>query len=226
MNDVNTYLGLITSEHRDKEKFQAMVQAVTSFYVQLQSTLSSLIAKFDIDTATGAQLDIIGRWAGISRFIRSPLTGVYFEWGTDSVGWSQGVWQGTFSPTSGLAELPDDMYRTLIRAKIAANRWNGTIPSAYDIWEEVFPNNRVIIEDNQDMSIIVAVVGEVLDAVTTALLTGGYIPLKPEGVRVAYYAVPVDTSPMFIWGGEGTGGDGVNTGGWSIGSWAKTLSPT
>ena len=226
MNDVNTYLGLITSEHRNKEKFSAMVQSIASFYVQLQDVLYSLIDGFDIDTAMGAQLDIIGQWAGVSRFIRSPLVNVYFEWDNADVGWSKGVWQGSFSPTSGLAELPDDMYRVLIKAKIAANRWNGSIPGAYDIYQTVFPNNTVIIQDNQDMSMTVAVVGEVLDAVTEALLTGGYIPLKPEGVRINFYVVPIDESPLFIWGGEGTGGDGVHTGGWSVGSWGKFLSPT
>lgn len=222
MNTLDTYKNLITSEHKNKPKFMATVEANVKFYVHLQEVLNSLVPKFDVDTAEGAQLDIIGLWVGVSRFIRSPLTGIYFEWdGVASVGWDSGIWQGDFSPTSGLTSLPDDIYRTLIKAKISANRWDGTIPSAYEIWQTLFTNNTIIIQDNQDMSMTVAIVGTILDVLTQALITGGYILLKPEGVRVQYYAIPVDTNPIFVWDSEGDG-----TGGWDEGSWAQLLIPT
>lgn len=470
MNTIETYTNLITSEHKNKPKFIATVQANIKFYVQLQEVLNSLTPKFDVDTAEGDQLDIIGLWAGISRFIRSPLQGIYFTWGDPnvynfvsrattgtyygddgliktaainvarmqynplflsvpptlllessktnlflmsevlnsaswsksrstitvnattapdglltadklvedttasqthtvgqtetvnagtvytfsffvkksertnarltmstagfgvggiapsayfnlitgvvtaptaaiiengiqflpddwcriwitslchtttvgssallylcagtttssytgdgvsgffawggqletgyissyiptelsevtraadvyttvprSIGWGEGSWKGQFSPDSGLTSLPDDVYRILIKAKIAANSWDGTIPGAYAIWETVFSDNIIIIQDNQDMSITVAVVGAPLDAITQALLTGGYIPLKPEGVRVNYYSVPTDTNPVFIWGGDS---ETEGVGGWSEGSWAKLIEPT
>lgn len=220
---VETYTSLITSEHSDKENFIATLKVPVSLQDQLQNVLMQMIDAFDIDVAVGRQLDIIGEWVGVTRNISTPLTGIYFEWGgAASVGWSSGIWQGEFSPTSGISSLPDDIYITLLRAKIAANRWSGTIPSAYEIWEEIFPNTVIIIQDNQDMSIIIGISGEPLDVLTQALLTGGYIPLKPEGVRVQYYAIPVDSNPIFTWGAEESSG----TGGWGIGSWAKLLSPT
>lgn len=223
MNTTETYQSLVTSQHR-KQKFLALVGISGSFYSRIQFVLNSLQTKFDVDYAVGNQLDIIGLWVGVSRFIRSPITGIYFEWGsTASVGWSNGIWQGEFSPTSGLTSLPDDIYRTLIRAKIAANSWNGTIDGAYDIWETIFTNNIIVIQDNQDMSIVIAIVGETVDSLTTALITGGYIQLKPEGVKVDYYAIPVDTNPVFVWGSEGTV-DGVA--GWGSGSWASLVLPT
>lgn len=224
MNTLQTYLDLITSQHKHKPKFTATVSATAEFYAYLQSVLASMVEKFDVDVAVGEQLDIIGKWVGASRFIRSPLVGIYFEWGSASVGWSSGIWQGDFSPTSGLTSLPDDIYRTLIKAKIAANAWDGTIPRAYEIWETLFPNNTVIIQDNQNMTIILAVVGAPLDALTQALLTGGYIPLKPEGVGVQFYAVPVDENPLFVWGNSGV--PGLETAGWGNGSWANLLEPT
>lgn len=219
---VETYLELITSEHNDKPKFMATVEISIGVYNRIQEVLSTMVPAFDLDDSVGSQLDDIGKWVGVSRNINTPLSGIYFTWGgAASVGWSSGIWQGAFSPTSGITSLPDDVYRTLIRAKIAANRWPGTIPSAYDIWAEVFPNSIIIIQDNQDMSMIIGVVGTPLDILTQSLLTGGYIPLKPEGVRIAYYAVPVDSNPIFAWGTEG---DGVA--GWGEGSWAQLLSPT
>ena len=88
------YLKLITSEHRSKPKFEAMVSAVASSFVDQQTLLTDLSMKFDIDTATGAQLDIIGLWIGRSRNVAIPLTGVYFDWdGTSLVGWDSGTWQ-------------------------------------------------------------------------------------------------------------------------------------
>ena len=154
------YLNLITSQHRQKARFVQTVQNSTAPFVSLQATLSSMISKFDIDDAVGDQLDIIGLWVGASRFIDTPLTNIYFSFDdTAEVGWDSGVWQGPFSPTSGLTSLPDDIYRTLIKAKIAANRWNGTIPNAYEIWETVFTNIKIIMQDLQDMTFVVGIVG-------------------------------------------------------------------
>ena len=34
-------------------------------------------------------------------------------------------------------------------------------------------------------------------ALFLALLTGGYIPLKPEGVRISYYVIPSQEGPLF-----------------------------
>ncbi|WP_367305243.1 DUF2612 domain-containing protein [Burkholderia multivorans] len=57
---------------------------------------------------------------------------------------------------------------------------------------------RVFIEDHQDMSMTIGISGKVPSAVFLALLAGGYIPLKPEGVRVAYTIVTsVDGAPLF-----------------------------
>lgn len=218
---VQDYTLLITSEHSDKPNFVAMVGQDTQIQGRIQDILASMIDAFDIDKASGIQLDIIGQWAGASRFINEPLTGIYFEWNNPDLGWATGIWQGEFSPTSGLTSLPDDVYVNLIKAKIAANSWDGTIPTAYEIWESVFTDTVIMIQDNQNMTIIIAVQGQPLDILTQSLLTGGYIPLKPEGVEVAYYAVPVDNNPLFAWGTEGTG-----VSGWGTGSWAKILAPT
>lgn len=223
MITTENYTSLITSSHKNKTKFKSVVEANTKFFAHLQNVLSSMINLFDVDLAVGDQLDKIGLWVGLSRYVSTPLTNVYFAWETASVGWNKGIWQGEFSPTSGLTTLPDDVYRSFLKAKIAANRWDGTIPHAYEIWETVFTNNTIVIEDQQDMSMVIAIVGEQLDALTQALITGGYIPLKPEGVQVAYYAIPVNDGPIFVWNGEGTTEE---TAGWDVGSWAEIIAPT
>lgn len=220
---VKTYTDLVTSEHKNKPKFQAMMEASLGPIVRIQDLVKSFPALFDVDDAVGIWLDTVGLWVGVSRFVSTPLTGIYFEWdGTAMVGWNSGIWQGEFSPTSGLTELPDDVYRTLIKAKIAANSWDGSIPNAYDIWETVFTNNIIVIQDNQDMTMTIGIVGPPLDALTQALIIGGYIPLKPEGVGVNFYAIPVDDAPIFAWDSLP---DGLGMAGWDVGSWANLIEP-
>ena len=219
---VADYQSLITSAHADKPKFVATVGLAASISAHLQQLAADLPRQFDLDEAVGAQLDVVGEWIGRSRRIDTPLTGVYFTWdNVASTGWDAGVWQGEFDPDSGLTSLPDDEYRLLLRAKVAANQWGGSIPGAYEVWTTVFPNSLIIIQDNQDMSMTVGIAGEQLSTVTQSLLTGGYIPLKPEGVRVNYYATSVDSGPLFAWDSESAA-----LAGWDTGSWALELSPT
>lgn len=219
---IDDYLSLVTSEHRLKQKFTDTISLSVALQSHLQGLAASLPEKFDVDHAVGVQLDAVGKWVGASRYVGIPLVGVYFSWDSTVVdGWDAGVWQGPFDPDSGLTTLPDDSYRILIKAKIAANHWDGSIPGAYKVWTTVFPDSYIIIQDNQDMSMIVGIAGTQLDTVTQALLTGGYIPLKPEGVRVSYYAIATTDGPLFAWDS-----DSLALAGWDTGSWAVELSPT
>jgi hypothetical protein len=215
------YLDLITSEFRDQPNFIATLTANLDILLRIQDVLSEMIPDFDVDVAVGAQLDIIGKWVGITRNVAIPITGVYFAWDSDAtVGWEYGTWQPSDAPVN-VTTLPDDAYRTLIKAKIAANSWDGTTDGAYAIWDQVFKTTTILIQDNQDMSYALAVVGGVIDSLTLALITGGYIPLKPEGVRVNIYYVSVDSGPVFGWDVESD-----LLGGWDEASWVRELTPT
>ena len=220
---IENYLNLITSEHRDKPKFEATVTVGVSPFSKIQDVLNGLPAAFDIDTATGVQLDAVGAWIGRSRRIDTPLTGIYFTWeGLLSEGWDAGSWKGEFDPDSGLVDLPDDAYRTLLKAKIAANNWDGSIPQAYDIWLSAFGAESILlIQDNQDMSMVIAIAGERLDTIEQALLVNGYIPLKPEGVRVEYYAVAPSAGTLMAWDVT----PNAALAGWDNGQWATELIP-
>jgi hypothetical protein len=218
------YLALITSAHAEKPRFMATVESSVAPFAAIQDVLKSLPAAFDIDTAVGVQLDTIGVWVGRSRRIDAALVGVYFAWDdTDATGWESGVWQGVYDPDSGLVDLPDDSYRRLLRAKIAANSWDGSIPDAYAVWESAFDaGSFILMQDNQDMSMVVGIAGSLLSAVDKALLVGGYLNLKPEGVRISHYAAAPVAGPLFAW-------DAVTSGaaaGWEAGNWAIEILPT
>lgn len=217
------YLSLITSAHSDKPKFEATVAVGVSPFARIQEVLNSLITELDIDTAIGVQLDVVGEWAGRSRRIDTPLVGVYFAWDDlASSGWDSGVWKDIYDPDSGLVDLPDDAYRLLLKSKVAANNWDGTIPQAYEVWTSAFGTDTfLLIQDNQDMSMIVGIAGQPLSIVEQALLTNGYIPLKPEGVRIDYYAVAPAEGALFAFDVSET----QAVAGWDHGQWAQELIP-
>ncbi|WP_261412950.1 DUF2612 domain-containing protein [Serratia quinivorans] len=44
--------------------------------------------------------------------------------------------------TGGFTELDDDTYRTIIRAKIAANHWDGTTETLSDVYQIISPTGK------------------------------------------------------------------------------------
>ncbi len=223
MSNVQDYQNLVTSEHQDKPDFMAMIAADVAVMVQVQALLASFSTIFDLDLPpVGNQLDIIGQWVGVSRDVAVPIMGVYFTWdGVDSyVGWDFGVWQDP-NQSSAITSLPDDAYLTLIKAKIAANHWDGTTEGAYAIFALLFPSLNILIQDDQNMSYRIAFQGILIDSLTLALVVGGDIVLRPEGVLISEYIVPVDTGTLFAWDVQNAYLDG-----WDLGSWGVEKKPT
>lgn len=220
MADLTEYTGLITSEHNQRPKFMAVVEALAQPMVALRNLMGTMPDKFDLDQAVGVQLDAVGLWVGISRRVATPLTGVYFSFDTAGVGFDQGNWKGPFDPDTGLTLLDDDTYRLVLRAKIGANQWDGTLESTAAILNSIFNGDTyVFIQDNQDMSMTIGISGKVPSAVFLALLDGGYIPLKPEGVRVNVVIVTsVDGALIF-----GLDMDNNLVAGFDTGAWGTPL---
>jgi hypothetical protein len=218
MANLTDYTSLITSEHADKPKFMAMVSLLGQWAVDRRKLLASIPALYDIDIAVGQQLDRVGEWVGISRNLSLPLTGVYFSLDTSSLGFDQGSWKGPFDPSTGLVALPDYQYRILLYATIAANNWDGTVPSAYTAWNTIFQplGYSILIQDGQDMTMSVVLVGPAPDAVTLALFTGGYLNLRPAGVGIINYYLPsVPGIAVFGFDAQNSAVAGFDTGCWA-----------
>lgn len=213
--DIEAYLALVTSQHRGRARFIETLSTILQPVADNAATLAGVPALYDLDTAVGAQLDVVGEWVGRSRALETPLVGVYFSFDTTGVGFDQGTWLGPYDPTTGLVSLPDDTYRTLLRATVAANQWDGTIPTAYAVWEIVFGDSRILIQDGGDMTMLFALVGAAPDTVTLALLTGGYLALKPAGVAISDYLIPtVEGAPFFGFDASTEAVSGFDAGGW------------
>jgi hypothetical protein len=185
------YLALITTEHQERPRFKATVQASVSPFAKVQEVLRSLVPAYDVDEAVGEQLDRVALWVGVTRRVAVPIDGFYFSWDdTVATGWESGIWKGIGDPDSGFVSLPDDLFRLLIRAKILANHWRGDIPGAYEILRAAFNvGSNITITDNQDMTMTVTIVAGSIPAVEQAILTEGYIPIRPSGVQANYVIV-------------------------------------
>lgn len=185
------YLALITQEHATKPKFVATVAASVAPFSKIQEVMRKFVSDFDVDTAIGVQLDIVGLWVGVSRTIGVPISGYYFTWDdTVADGWDSGVWKGIGDPDAGFTQLPDDIYRAFIKAKIQANHWRGDIAGAYDIISAALSVDNVVkIVDNHNMTMTVQVTANALPAIEQAIVMAGYLPIKPAGVQATYVTV-------------------------------------
>lgn len=219
--NVTAYLNLIAPEHNQKPNYIASVTAAVQPFADQLAVLSTFATLWDVDSAVGDQLDTIGLWVGISREIAVPLTGVYFSFDDASLGFDLGIWLGPFDPTSGLVSLPDDSYRLVIKAKIGLNHWDGSIPDAYAFMNPLFPGNQLVIQDNQDMTMLMGIIGpNALTPIETALLENGYLDVKPAGVTIDAYITPsVPNAPFFGFDVENSTISGFDVGGWA------TLAP-
>lgn len=219
----NKYTNLITSEHFDKPKFFALVAFLTNMVLAVTDVVNQLSLLFDLDTATGVQLDIVGEWIGATRFVNIP-SNVYFTLDDSSLGFDTGIWWEPFNPTTTVARLPDDYYRVLLYAKVIANQWNGTIPAIYASYQTLFgpqSDTQVLVQDRDNMSMDLAIVGVLPDPLTTAMITGGYLNFKPAGVKLgAYMFTSVPGAPLF-----GFDVENANIAGFDVGGWATIVAP-
>ena len=174
----------------------------------------------DLDYAVGAQLDDVGIWVGRSRYIAGFIPNIYFTFNDPDLGFGAGLWKGPYDPLLGLTELNDNDYRIVLKAKIAANHWDGTVGTANSILQNLFATSASLyfIEDNQNMHMTMAVAGVLPTTIAWELFIGGYIPLKPAGVAIRYVRTSVEGAPIFGFNSQNAMIAGFGTGAWAADS--------
>lgn len=156
----DSYINLITSQHRDKAKYIATVGVLLDDLESIFSLGVYLDDNFDLDIADTDQENILGDILGIERRVKLSLD-------------------------EENAILDNATYRNLLKAKIVKNTWRGSMDELQNIWRTVFPNVDLLIIDNQDMSIDVNVYG-LDDENTRKLIAAGHIIPRPAGVLLRY----------------------------------------
>lgn len=178
------YTALLTSQYALSPKLNALLRVLLQKFDDASQVLVTMDTALDLDIAVGAQLDMLGTVVAANR----------------TVG---------FQPSGGVSPVLDDTtYRLYIKAKIAQNQWDGTLPSLYPIWQRLFPSGKIIIIDNQNMTADITLTGA-FTSIIQDLIVNGYIVPRPEGVQYTFLfgVLPFfgfGSSPGFIAGfGEG-----------------------
>lgn len=185
------YVDLLTSQYKLAPKLNAWVAALLGPMVDATDCLSSFNESFDLDTAVGAQLDILGELITGNPNARTV----------------------PFQPSGGVSPvLTDDTFRLLLRATEAINHWDGLVSSLQPIWQSLFSGGRITIIDNQNMSATVLLSGG-FSSIVQDMITHGMIVPHPEAVEYTY---TFSTLPMFGFSTEDT----AFIAGWNTGKWS------
>jgi hypothetical protein len=218
------YLALVTSEHNPRLKFMAWLTALLQTYSDQIGGLLSMPLLFDLDTAVGVQLDATGEWIGQGRYVDLPLE-IYFSWDMDvQRGWDSGIWYTSYAPLYETYRMDDNQYRLVLKAKVGSNRWDGTIPMAYEIYNTLFAGTgtRIGIIDHGLMHMSVVVLGHTPDRINKAILTSGLLDLRPSAVHIdGYWFSTVEGAPYF---GFDVESDAIK--GYDEGAWGELVPPT
>lgn len=133
---------------------------ITSFNAAIDQTLNFdnfYDNQWNIDTAIGYGLDVIGRIVGVTRTIVIPGGITYF--GFFEAG-ARGFGQAPFfsgEPVTTSFNLSDTDYRRLLNAKMLSNICDGSIPSINSILLTLFQGRgNSYVVDNQNMSMVYA----------------------------------------------------------------------
>ncbi len=226
---MSKYTDLITNYHSQKPLFVNHVDFITRPLTDTANAMTAFITEFDIDEAIGVQLDILGKWIGRTRVVSQPISGIYFSFDTDGLGFDQGVWQGPYDPDAGFTNLSDETYRIILKAKIAINHWNGTNETLPAILDTALAGSGLTMQivDNQDMTISVWVFPETdISNVSLELIAAirqGYLTVKAAGVWAGDIQTPSVETPSV--GNKFFGFDMDNDyiAGFDDGAWEKKL---
>lgn len=194
---VDFYKNLLIIQYHDQPKAQATI-ALFVDKLWASGILFQIRDAFDVDTAIGVQLDIIGKYVGVDRFFRGQTLEGYFSLlpqgvtpDPTQVGFTtQSTFAAETSQTLIYADilsttqaLTDDAYRTLIKFKIILNDSNFSHQSIDQNLFNFF-GTGIIADSRGDME-MVFFVRRAFYEITLIALQKGILP-KPMGVGILY----------------------------------------
>lgn len=153
---INSYADLLILQYNGKAKAYATIQAVVRQVIMDQLPLL-VQAAYDVDSSVGVQLDVVGKYAGVTRVNR------------------------TFS---GQVALDDDDFRLLINIKIIQNSSGSSLSDIQDLIAMFFPGSlRVFDYQNMRMDYLFeSTIGSV--ELAEVFVRQGLLP-KPMGVQLS-----------------------------------------
>lgn len=183
----------IINEYRDKQRMVRWLTITAEIANErLEGALDQVCGSYDVDTVSGEMLDVIGRIVGVARpILRAAEFDVFGYAGNDS------YTNFNIAPYIGDGEaidapLNNDLYRKLIKAKIARNISDGTADSIIQLLEIIIGVKVTALVDNGDKSFDIGV-ASALDNTTLYLIDNFDIIPRPQGTRIGQiFILPVN----------------------------------
>lgn len=190
----NYYADLLIIQYRNKPKARATIKLGVDLYLT-DGLVFDLQNVLDINTAFGAQLDLIGKILGCNRNIFGfNINKKYFTFEkTSAYGYSyydsnhenqlsKGLWKNYRNSTASAYGLEDKDYRLLLKFKALYNLRRGSWGDLDRLYYKAFGNDVVIV-NNKDLTISYTVSGNASIAFQAANYLGYIQP--PLGIGVA-----------------------------------------
>lgn len=174
----------IYAQYSDKPKAVAWYEIAKKLGGSIEDAAEAVRKSYDIDTATGEALSVIGRIVVAPRsFIGSTpmIPGAFDLTDGDQFGDEDAMFSALTIDQDG--QLSDELYRLVIKAKIIKNNGDATIENILDGMNFLLPKAEVLrVTDGEDMSFSIEFYGQITNLERFALLSAGLVP-KPQAVR-------------------------------------------
>lgn len=153
---INYYANLLILQYKEKPKAYATIQALVTGVIMDQLPVAVQDA-FNLDTAVGVQLDVLGKYAGVSR---------------------------TVYDFTGPVTLDDDDFRTMIKIAIIKNGFGSSLAEIQQlIWQ--FFEGSLLVFDFQNMRMGYFFDSNIGSRpLAEVFVRSGFLP-KPMGVQLA-----------------------------------------
>lgn len=174
----------IVNQYRNKSRMVKWLTLIPEIANEkLEKAADQVYGSYDVDTVTGEQLDVIGRIVGIPRpVLRGAAYDVFGYAGNDNyTNYNIAPYIGAGADLD--APLNNDLYRKLIKAKIARNVSDGTSDSIIELLEIVIGVKVTALSSNGDKSFDIGIASE-LDNTTQYLLDNFDLIPRPQGTRI------------------------------------------
>ena len=183
----------VYAQYRNKSKFMQWIAINGEIGNEIESAYQDVSESYNIDDAGTDELDVLGRIVVIGRSFESQVnTTNAFLFGSSQFGAAQ----FRIGSEKLAQQLNNDVYRLLIKAKIAKNTNDATLDGIITAISEIVETSNISITDNENMSFEV-VFDTLTDIEKTVLSSFDIIP-KPQGVK----SWAVDLSSMSQFGAK------------------------
>lgn len=195
---INYYVNLLIIQYHNLPNAQGMIQTFISSMIQNGIALDVQDA-YDVNTAVGVQLDVLGKYENINRFYQGQIFDNYFAllpYSAGSVpsgalGFSKytnfippaGAWLDYADILSTTLALSDDDFRILLKLRIIQNNMNFSRGAIDNAMFQTFGLN--LIPDSIGNMIMDYFTTEENAAIFQVALQQGVLP-KPMGVWLRY----------------------------------------